>query len=80
MPVEYCEFDPSWEQVKPWCLKNHPDLFPHLVKPAAGDGGAAVEAPPAPAKGKKPKKKVCLAPCSLFMLFFVPCLCILSFW
>jgi len=30
LPPDFCQFGPSWDKCKPWCLENFPEYYPEL--------------------------------------------------
>jgi hypothetical protein len=30
LPPDFCQYGPTWEKCKPWCLENFPQYYPHL--------------------------------------------------
>jgi len=47
LPADFCQYGPSWEKSKPWCLEKFPKYYPELagvnLDEAKKDAAAAVE-------------------------------------
>merc|ERR1712118_304916 len=60
LPPDFCQYGPSWELSKPWCMQNFPHYYPDLVGASLEDAQKAadlaaekIKDKPAPGKIKK---------------------------
>jgi len=44
LPPDFCQYGPSWEKSKPWCLEHYPHYYPELSGVSLEDAKKAAEA------------------------------------
>jgi len=50
LPPDFCQYGPSWERCKPWCMEKYPQYYPELSGVSIEDAKKSAEA--AADKGK----------------------------
>jgi len=44
LPPDFCQFGPSWEKCKPWCMEKYPQYYPELSGVSLEDAKKTAEA------------------------------------
>jgi len=44
LPPDFCQYGPSWEKSKPWCLEHYPQYYPELSGVSLEDAKKVAEA------------------------------------
>lgn len=53
LPGDFCQYGPSWEKSKPWCMENCPEYYPELCGVSLDDAKKGADAAAEKAKVKE---------------------------